>query len=145
MRTLAITLVAAFLFLLAQQLTAAEGGLDSERRRPSQAVVAGLIECFLDRELNRVFIQIEAGLEVNSISSTIGRNLAAAVDLSQECSYLIPRLAEQVPPNICEIGNTAEARDPSVEAFRFVCTGRPDTVIWAVGKMARAVIRLGQP
>ena len=143
MRTLAITLVAAFLFLLAQQLTAAESGLDREERGASQAVVAGLIECFLDRESNRVFLQIEAGL--GPISSTIDRNLAGAVDLSQECSYLIPRLAEQVPHPICEIGNTPEARDPSVEAFRFVCTGRPYAIIWAVGKMARAVIRLGQP
>ena len=45
MRTLAITLVTAFVFLLGLQLTAASSGRDREERGASQAVVAGSIRC----------------------------------------------------------------------------------------------------
>ena len=67
---------------------------------------------------------------------------AIAIDVSEECSDLIPSLSEHVPDRICEIGNTTER---GLEAFGFICTGRADAVISAVGKMAKAVARLEQP
>ncbi len=141
MRTLTITLVAAFVLLLAQQLTAASRGLDQEEHGASQAVVAGTIGCFVfDGELNAVALTTRAGLGVIGFSSD--RDLAQAVDLSEECADLIPSLAERVPHRICEIGNQP---DRNIEAFNFVCTGRADRVISAVGQMAKAVTRLGQP
>ena len=143
MRTLIITLVIAFVFLLTQHLNAAHAGRDWEERENSQAVVTGLIGCHPEEALNRVFISVETGLGVNSISE--GGFLAEAVDLSEECSDLIPRIAEKVPHRICEVGEAREARDPGVEAIRFVCTRGADAVISAVGKMAKTVIRLAQP
>jgi hypothetical protein len=147
MRALTITLVAALLvFLLAQQLTA-----DSTRwNRPatggaSQVVVSGLVGCFLEGELSTVFVGVEAGLGVIPYARFDHSNLGRAVDLSEACSDLIPRVAEQVPDRICQIGNAPEARDPFIEAFSFVCTGRDDRVISAVGRMARTVAMLGQP
>ena len=142
MRTFTIALVAAFVLLFAQQLTAASRGLDRGERGASQVVVAGTIGCFiLDGESNaNVSLVTRAGLGV--IGLIPDRDLAQAPDLSEECSDLIPRLAEQVPHRICEIGNPP---DRSIEAFNFLCAGRADAVIWAVGNMAKAVTRLGQP
>ena len=146
MRTPTIILTTAFaVFLLAQQLTAARPGLDREESGASQAVVAGIVGCFLEGGLSSVFVGVDAGLGVIPYARHDHSNLGWAVDLSQDCSDLIPSLAEQVPHRICEIGSTAEARDPSVEAFSFVCTGRADRVISAIGEMAKAVLRLGQP
>jgi tRNA U38,U39,U40 pseudouridine synthase TruA len=56
---------------------------------------------------------------------------------------LIPALAEQFSHRICEVGNPFEAGDQ----FRagFVCAGRADRVISAIGNVAKAVTRLGQP
>ena len=71
-----------------------------------------------------------------------GLSLGKAVDLSEECSDLIPLIADQVSDRICEIGST---KNVGIEEFSFVCTGRADAVISAVGKMAKAVTRLGQP
>ncbi len=71
-----------------------------------------------------------------------GLSPGKAFDLSGDCSDLIPLIAEKVPDRICEIGNT---RNVGIEEFSFVCTGRADAVISAVGKMAKAVSRLGQP
>ncbi len=142
MRTLTITLVAAFVFLFAQQLTASPPGLDREESGASQAVVAGTIGCFIfDGELNAVALTTRAGLGVIGLVPD-SRDLAQAVDLSEECADLIPSLAEQVPHRICEIGNQP---DRNIEAFNFVCTGRADRVISAVGQMAKVVTRLGQP
>jgi len=141
MRTLTITLISALVILLTLQLAAASRGSDREEHGASQAVVAGTIGCFIfDGELNAVALTIRAGLGV--IGLVNNRDVAQAVDLSEECSDLIPRLAEQVPHRICEIGNQP---DRNIEAFNFVCTGRADAVISAVGKMAKAVTRLGQP
>ena len=143
MRTLTITLVTAFALLLAQQLTAGADGPDREKGRNSQVVVAGTIGCFPDG-LNSVVLLIDAGLgvELGAIPSFDQRPLAVAKDQSEECSELIPPLAEEVPDRICEIGSSSQQ---ATELFGFVCTGRADAVIRAVGKMARAVIRLGQP
>jgi hypothetical protein len=143
MRTLTIILASIIVFLLAQQLTAASPGLDQENSGASQqVVVAGSIQCFPDGGLNFVGFGVNAGLGVGleEIGSTGA--LAVARDQSEECSDLITRLAEEVPDHICEIGNSPHR---SVELFGFVCTGRADVVISAVGTMARAVIRLGQP
>jgi hypothetical protein len=142
MRTLTITLVTAFAILLAQQLTAASTGLDQEKSGASQVVVAGTIQCFSDGGLNFVGIGLDAGLGVGLEKIGSNDGLAVARDQSEECSDLIPRLAEEVPDHICEIGSSPHH---AVELFGFVCTGRADAVISAVGAMARAVIRLGQP
>ncbi len=145
MRTLTITLVTAFVLLLAQQPTAAAHGRDREKGGASQAVVAGDVGCFLDGGLSAVNLRINALLGVIGNAALFpgeGLALAGAVDLSEECSDLIPRIAEQVPDRVCEIGNNRNVGD---EAFSFVCTGRADAVISAVGKMAKAVSRLGQP
>ena len=149
MRTFTVTLVITFsVVLLAQQLTAASPGLwnrsQGQGQGASRAVVSGLIGCFLEGELNTVFVGVDAGLGVSPYARFDHSDLASAVGLSEGCSELIPRIAEQVPNRICEIGNASEALDPSVEAFSFVCTGRSDSVISAVGKLARTVIRLGQ-
>ena len=142
MRTLTIVLVIAFVFLFAQQLTASPPGLDREGSGASQAVVAGVIGCFPDRELNQVKIAIETGLGVIGISSDENLTVAGTL-VSEECLDLILALAEQVPDRVCEIGIAPGASAPSVEAFGFVCTGRADVVISAIGKMAKAVPRLG--
>jgi hypothetical protein len=142
MRTLTVILVAAFFFLLAQQLTAASPAPDQEKSGASQVIVAGTTACWLEPGgLNRVGFGINAGLGVG-LETINADGLAVARDLSEECSDLIPRLAEEVPDHICEIGSTPHN---AVELFGFVCTGRADAVISAVGTMARAVIRLGQP
>jgi hypothetical protein len=104
-----------------------------------------LIGCFPEGELNTAFIRVEAGLGVTPYARFDHSDLAMAVDLSEECSDLVPRLAQQAPHRICAIGNSREAGAPFVEAFTFVCTGRTARVISAVGQMARTVIRLGQP
>jgi hypothetical protein len=142
MRTLTIILVAAFVFLLAQQLTAASPGLDQEKSGASQVVVAGSIQCFPDGGLNFVGFGIGAGLGVGLGEIGSADPLAVARDQSEECSDLIARLAEEVPDHICEIGSSPHR---AVEIFGFVCTGRADAVVSAVGTMARAVIRLGEP
>jgi len=146
MRTLSIALIAAFVFLLGLQLTAASRGRDSEERGLTQAVVAGFIGCWLSDpgEANSTVL-LRTGEALGVIGFSNGGDLVEAVGLSEECSDLISRLAEQVPHRICEIGNSGMAVfDPHVEGLSFVCTGRADRVISAVGKMAKAVIRLGE-
>ena len=105
--------------------------------------MTGLVGCHPEEALNRVFISVETGLGVHSISE--GGFLAEAVDLSEECSDLIHGIAEKVPHRTCEAVRAREDRDPGVAAFRFVCTGGADRVISAIGKMGKAVARLGQP
>ena len=145
MRTLTIAIVTAFVFLLAQQLTAASPGSDQEANGASQAVVGGSMGCFPNREFNLVYFQIDAVLGVIGISGNEILTVARSI-VSEECSDLTPALVEQVPDHICEIGNHPESQNnPDGEFFGFVCTGRADVVISAVGRMARAVIRLGQP
>jgi hypothetical protein len=147
MRTLAITLVTAFVFLLGLQLPAASRGRHSEERGASQAVVAGFIGCWVSApaESNSTVL-LRTGETLGVVGISTGGDLVEAVGLSEECSDLIPRLAEQVPHRICEIGNSSQAVfDPHVEGITFVCVGPADAVISAVGKMAKAVIRLGQP
>ena len=145
MRTVTITLVIAFVLLLAQQLTAGPHGHDRKERGPSQAVVAGDVGCFPDGGLNAVALRINALLGVIGSAALFpgeGLSLGKAFDLSEDCSDLIALIAEKVPDRICEIGNT---RNVGIGEFSFVCTGRADAVISAVGKMANAVTRLGQP
>jgi hypothetical protein len=110
-----------------------------------QAIFAGTIGCFPDGEFNSLSFRVDAGLGVLPYRRYDHSSLGLAVDLSEDCTDLIPVLAEQVPPHICEIGNSPDARGPLVEAFTVVCTGRFDRVISAVGKMTRVVSRLGQP
>ena len=143
MRTLTIILVTAFVFLLSLQLTAASRERYSEERGASQAVVAGLMGCFPIGELNQVFIRIDVGLGVIGISNDGSPSVALSA-VSEECLDLLPALAEQVSDRVCEIGNAPDVRGSSEHAFRYVCTGRADVVISAIGKMAKAVTRLGQ-
>ena len=150
MRTLTITLAAGFVFLSSQQLTAADGRHDREERGASQAVVPGTIKCFgqdFPQESSIIVsLEIGWGLGVVGLPPTENNLFAVFADATQvgeECSDLIPRLAEQVPHRICEIGSTLEHVGADLEVL-FVCTGRADAVISAVGKMARAVNRLGQ-
>jgi hypothetical protein len=145
MRTLSITLVSAVVFLLVQQLTAAADRPHRGKVGVSQAVVAGDVACFPDGGLNAVTLRINALLGVVGSAALFpgeGLNLGRAVDLAEECSDLIPAIAEQVPHRVCEIGNN---KNVGTEAFSFVCTGSADAVISAVGKLAKAVTRLGQP
>ena len=150
MRTLTIALVTAFVLLLAQQITAAPPGLDRDERGASQAVVSGAIKCFpqdFPQESSTIVgIEIGGGLGITGLPLRGDNpNFAAFADASQagDCSDLIPALVEQVPHPTCEVGSTLVTGD-GLEVF-LVCTGRADAVIAAVGKMARAVNRLGQP
>ena len=138
MRTLTITLATAFVFLLAQQLTAASPGLDQEERGASQAVLIGSIACAPD---GHAVFDIGWGLGVLAIPTPHPNSLNVFVEHDEDCLDLLPALAEQVPHRICEIGSTIEDA-AGVEAFGFVCTGRANAVISAVGEMAKAVIRL---
>ncbi len=147
MRTLTITLVAAFVVLLAQQLTAASRGFDREEHGASQAVIAGSIKCFFGPEFRRVALDTFGGLGIIATPIPTDQFSSFGVStgpLAEECSELIPFLTEQVPRRVCEIGSTLQQGDAGIELL-FLCTGRTDAVIAGVGKMARAVNRLGQP
>ena len=151
MHTLTITLVAAFVFLLAQQLTAAADGPDQGKGGASQAVVSGTIKCFpqdFPQESSTIVgLEIGGGLGITGLPLRGDNpNFAAFADVSQvgDCSDLIPALADQVPHPICEIGSTLEVVAGESLEILFVCNGRADAVISAVGEMARAVNRLGQ-
>ena len=61
---------------------------------------------------------------------------------ARDCLDLFPALAEQVPHRICEVSNPFE--DGNILVVSFVCTGRADAVISAVGKIAKAVTTIGQ-
>ncbi len=65
---------------------------------------------------------------------------------TEDCSALLPAFAEQVAQRICAVGNTdIETHGGGTEGgFNFVCTGRADAVISAVGKIAKAVTTIGQ-
>ena len=143
MRTLTIILTTAFVFLLTQHLTAASA--DEEESGASQAVITGAIKCFIEPEFTHVALETFGGLGIIAIPipEQFGSFGVSAGPLAEECSELIPSLAEQVPRRVCEIGSTLEP-GAGIE-LPFVCTGRADAVIAAVGRMARAVIRLGQP
>ena len=149
MRTLAITLATALVFLLGLQLTAASRGRDHEARGASQAVVPGAIKCFAQdfpqESSTIVSLEIGWGLGVVGLPPIEPNRFGVFADATQagDCSDLIPALAEQVPHGICEIGSTLEQGGDDLSVF-FLCTGRADAVISAVGKMARAVNRLGQ-
>jgi hypothetical protein len=150
MRTLTIILVAAVVFLLAQQLPAESRGRDQEARGASQAVTAGQFKCFAQdfpqESSTIVSLEIGGGLGISGLPPREdGAHFIVFADATQagDCSDLIPALAEQVPHGICEIGSTLELGGDDLSVF-FLCTGRADAVISAVGKMARAVNRLGQ-
>ena len=146
MRTLTIALIAALVFLLSQQLTMADDRDDREGRVTSQAVIAGSIKCSFGPGFRQVALQTSGGLGIIATANPTNQFSSFAVGagpVAQECSELIPSLTEQVPHRICEIGSTFE-QGAEIEVF-FLCTGRADAVISAVGKMARAVNRLGQP
>ena len=147
MRTLTITLVTAFVFLLSQQLPAASRGPDREERGASQAVIAGSIKCFFGPEFRRVALDTFGGLGIIATPIPTDQFSSFGVStgpLAEECSELIPSLTEHVPRRVCEIGSTLQQGDAGIELL-FLCTGRTDAVIAGVGKMARAVNRLGQP
>ena len=77
MRALTITLTAAFVFLLTQQITAADDRHDREESGTSQAVIGGTIGCFIfDGKLNAVALTTRAGLGV--IGLVNDRDLARA-------------------------------------------------------------------
>ena len=139
MRTLTITLVTAFVFLLAQQLVAAADGPGREKGGASQAVVTGSLVCVNN---HGAALETFGGLGVLAIPTTDGTSLIVFSEHAEDCLDLLPALAEQVPHRICEVGNTFERGDQL--RIDFVCAGRADAVISAVGKMAKAVIRLGQ-
>ncbi len=138
MRTLTITLVTAFVVLLAQQLTAASRGFDRQEHGTSQAVLTGAIACSSPESVAR--FDVHQGLGVLAIPTPEPPSLSVRVEHAEDCLDLLPALAEQVP-HLCEVSITNEV-SPGVEAFGFVCTGRADAVISAVGKMAKAMIRL---
>ncbi len=142
MRTLTIALIAALVFLLSQQLTAADDDRpDREERGNSQAVIGGSINCV---DGNFVGVNTFGGLGILATPNPTGefRSFGFGIQHAQDCSDLMPALAELVPRRICEIGNSVE--EGNEVRVEFVCTGRVDAVISAVGKMARAVARLGQ-
>ena len=116
------------------------------RRYASQAVIAGSIKCFFGPEFRSVALDTFGGLGIVAIPipEQFSSFAVFAGPLAEECSELIPSLTEQVPRRVCEIGSTLQQGDGGIE-LPFLCTGRTDAVIAGVGKMARAVIRLGQP
>ena len=136
MRTLTITLVTAFIVLLALQLTAASRGFDREEHGTSQAVVQGSIAC----NSSEASFDVGGGLGVLAIPipHPDASRFNVFVRHAEDCSDLLPAVAEQIPHQTCEIGNTAE--DSDVELFGFVCAGRADAVISAIGAMAKAVL-----
>ena len=136
MRTLTITLISAFVILLAQQLTATSRGFDREEHRASQGVLTGVFACSSPESI--AVFDVHAGLGVLAIPTTDRTSLSVLTEHAEDCLDLIPALAEQVPHRICEVGNTFEAGNEL--RVNFVCTGRADAVISAVGKMARAVM-----
>ncbi len=138
MRTLSITLVTAFVFLLGLQLTAASRERHPEERGASQAVVAGSLLC--DPASTGAALNTSGGLGVLAFPTA---SLNVFIDHDEDCLGLIPALAEQVPHRICEFSSTFQ--NGNLLQADFVCTGRADAVISAIGKMAKALIRLGQP
>jgi hypothetical protein len=141
MRTLTTALVTAFALLFSQQIAAASG--DQEERGNSQVAVRGTVACFPDGSGNSVGLRIGAGLGVGlEVITAPDGFLAIAIDRSEECSDLVSGLAGQVPDRTCEIGGPTER---GIENFSYICTGRADAVISAIGEMAKAVSRLGQP
>lgn len=142
MRTLAITLVAAFVFLFAQQLTAASRGFHPGERGASQAVVTGTVGC-----ANPIASQSGASLGINGELGVVGTTgLYVFVNHTEDCSALISAFAEQVAQRICAVGNIeVDTHEGGTEAgFNFVCTGRADVVISVVGRIAKAVTTIGQ-
>ncbi len=137
MRTLIIVLTAAFVFLLTQQLSAAHAGRDRDEHGASQAVLTGGIACSSPESVAR--FDVHQGLGVLAIPTT---SFNVFIDHDEDCLDLLPALAEQVPHRICEFSNTFE--NGNLLQVEFVCTGGADAVISAIGKMAKAVIRLGQ-
>ena len=137
MRTLTIALIAAFVFLLSQQLTTADDRGDRERHGKSQAVVTGNLLC--DPVTTGAALNTFGGLGVLAIPTT---SFNVFVDHEEGCLDLLPALAEQVPHRICEFSDTFE--NGNLLQVEFVCTGGADAVTSAIGKMAKAVIRLGQ-
>ena len=147
MRPLTIALITVFVFLLSQQLTAADDRDDREARGASQAVIAGSIKCFFGPEFRRVALDTFGGLGIIATPIPTDQFSSFGVStgpLAEECSELIPFLTEQVPRRVCEIGSTLQQGDAGIELL-FLCTGRTDAVIAGVGKMAKSVNRLGQP
>ena len=140
MRGLTITLAIAFVFLFAHQLTAAPPGLDLEEHGASQAVIAGLIAC--STQGGEAILDTFGGLGILATLNPTGefRSFGFGIQHAQDCSDLMPALAELVPRRICEIGSSVE--EGNEVRVEFVCTGRADRVISAVGTMAKAVLRL---
>ena len=139
MRTFAIILVAAFVFLLSQQLPAESRGRDRDEQGASQAVLTGVIACSSPESI--AVFDVHQGLGVLAIPSPEPPTFGVRVDHAEDCSVLLSDLAEQVPHRTCEVATTIEI-SPGVEGFGVVCAGRADAVISAVGKMAKAMIRL---
>ncbi len=143
MRTLTIALIASLVFLFSHQLTAADDRDDREERGASQAVVTGFVAC-----ANPIASESGASLEIGGELGVVGTTgLYVFVNHTEECSALLPALAERVAQRICAVGNTdIETHGGGTEGgFNFVCTGRADAVISAVGQIAKAVTTIGQP
>ena len=64
------------------------------------------------------------------------------INHDEDCLALLPALAEQASHRICEFSDIFE--NGGLLQVEYVCTGGSDAVISAIGKMAKAVIRLGQ-
>ncbi len=142
MRTLTIAFIAALVFLLSQQLTAADDRDDREERGASRAVVTGFVGC-----ANPIASESGASLEIRGELGVVGTTGPYLfVNHTEDCSALLPALAERVAQRICAVGNTdLKTHEGGTEgAFTFVCTGRADAVISAVGKIAKAVATIGQ-
>jgi hypothetical protein len=137
MRTLTITLGTAFVFLLGLQLTAASRERNSGERGASQAVVTGSLLC--DPESTAAALTTDGGFGVLSIPTA---SFAVYFDQDGDCSSFLPALAEQFPHPICEFGNTFQ--NSNLMQTDFVCSGRADVVISAIGKAAKTMVQLGQ-
>lgn len=142
MRILTIILTAAFVFLLTQQLTSADDRRGHEGRGASQAVVNGDLLC--DPVSTGAALNVDGGLGVLAIPNPNPEANAFGlfIDHDEDCSALLPALAEQARHRTCEFSDVFE--NGSLLRVEYVCTGGSDAVISAIGEIAKALIRLGQ-
>ena len=89
MRTLTIALIAAFAFLLSQQLTAADDDRhDRKDRGASQAVISGTINCVTFPDVHFVGVNTFGGLGILATPNPTDdfRSFGFAIQHAQECS-----------------------------------------------------------
>ena len=142
MRTLTIALAATIALLLSQQLTAADDERHDRQKGASQAVVNGSLLC--DPASTGAALNVSGGLGVLAIPNPNpeGNTFGLFIDHDEDCSALLPALAEQARHRTCEFSDIFE--NGGLLRVEYVCTGGSDAVISAIGKMAKAMIRLGQ-